>query len=219
MRGPYAEGVLSLIWQTDIPYGFEHNGLPVPGFGIGGRFGYRVTKTLGVEGLLEYARISNSGTVTQIHTTDKNGDGTLSGGENFFHTGDALYNLQSIRFGPGLRLMSGGLKDRVFGTFGFGGLYEFLDLDHVNLQWVETAKTYVTEGTFHHDYNGWSPYMLAELGYEYSAGDLLIGGAMSLTIESVSGIEGEPYDEPVQARLGFSLRVGYSAWSRAEEAR
>jgi hypothetical protein len=45
-------------------------------------------------------------------------------------------------------------------------------------------------------------------------GNLLLGGSIQGTLEVVNDIDGEPYNSSVQARLGLSLRVGYSDWKQ-----
>ncbi len=210
--GPYAFASLGLVWQTSRPHGFEHTDTPAPGFAVGGRAGYRLNGVVGLEALLEYGRIANGGVVLQTHTIDQNGDGAVSGGEAETDRSPASYVLESLRIGPVLRLASEGKLNRFAGGIGVGALHEAISLDHANLEWAPAAGKYVANGTYRHHYEGWSPYLLFEGGYERNIGAFLTGFLVQLTVESVSGIEDEPYNSSLQARMSFCLRAGWAGW-------
>jgi hypothetical protein len=213
-RGFYGMGVATVVYQTTSPYGFDHDGPAAPGFALGARLGYRLGSPTGLELLIEYGRIANGGRVIQQYDEDRDGDGLVGDNEVYTDRSQGDYILQSIRFGPVFRFMSGDEVDRFVGGGGLGALYELIDLDHVDVGWNDATDSYEQRGTFHHDYDGWVPYALLEVGYERSAGALLLGGSFQLTLEAVSTIPEEPYGAKVQARMGLSLRVGYGGWSK-----
>jgi hypothetical protein len=217
VRGFYVLGLASLLWQTGVPYGFEHEGEAAPGFTFGARGGYRINNVAGVEFLVEYGRIANSGVLVQAQNTDRDGDGNVFDAEAAIDRSPADYILQSFRFGPVFRMTSSGPVHRFVGGLGIGALYEIIDLDHVNMEWSDAQVRYIKNGFYHHDYSGFSPFILLEGGYERSIGNLLIGGRLQIAMESVAGLEGEPYDSTFQARFGLGLHVGYSMWKKDEE--
>jgi hypothetical protein len=210
--GPYGLVNATLLWQTARPYGFDHGDTPAPGFALGGRFGYRISHLVGLEALLEYGRIANGGFVVQLYDIDQNGDGSVSGGEAIADRSPGDYLLESLRVGPLLRLMSVGSTNRLVGGIGIGALHETISLNHADLVWNATMQKYVSTGTFRHHYEGWSPYLLFEGGYERSIGKVLAGFLLQFALESVSGIAEQPYNSSVQARLGLCLRAGYAGW-------
>lgn len=210
--GPYAFASLGVVWQTSRPYGFEHNDTPSPGFAVGGRAGYRFNGTAGLEMLLEYGRVANAGVVLQTHSIDQNGDGAVSGGEAATDRSPADYLLESIRIGPVLRLATEGKVNRFAGGLGLGVLHEAIALNHANLEWDAARGAYLSTGTYHHHYEGWTPYLLFEGGYERSIGAFLTGILAQLTVESVSGIGGEPYNSSLQGRMSFCLRAGWAGF-------
>ena len=212
VSGPYVLVNLNLVWQTGRPYGFEHRDTPGPGFVVGGRGGYRFNDGLGLEALLEYGRIENGGFVVQTYDVDQDGDGALSAGEGATDRGRATYLLESLRFGPVLRFTSTGRVHRFVGGLGAGALHENIALEHRNLVWNAATERYDAVGTYRHNFEGWTPYLLAEGGYERNIQSFLVGLLFQLTLESVSGLEGDPYNSGLQARMGLSLRGGYALW-------
>lgn len=211
-RGPYVLGNLSLLWQSSRPYAFEHSDFPGPGFAIGARAGYRIDNVLGIEGQIEYGRIQNGGYVLQTYDIDQNGDGNVSGGEAATYKGPGDYTLESLRLGPVLRFMYGSKVHRFLGGVGAGAIYEAITLNHDDLIWSFGNQQYVKMGRYTHHYEGWTPYLLLEAGYERSFGAFLGDIVFQMSIESVSGIAEEPYNSSVQARVGLALRAGWSRW-------
>jgi hypothetical protein len=152
--------------------------------------------------------------VIQEYDDDRDGDGLVGDNEVYTDQSPGDYILQSIRFGPVFRLMIGGEVNRFVGGGGAGALYEFIDLNHADIGWNDATSSYDKRGTFHHDYDGWAPYGLLEVGYERSVGALLLGASLQLTLEAVSTLPEEPYGAAVQARMGLSLRMGYGGWRK-----
>lgn len=210
--GPYALLNVTMLWQTGRPFGFEHADTPAPGVAVGGRAGYRFTNVVGLEALVEYGRIANGGVVAQTFAIDQDGDGVVSGGEADTDRSPASHVLESLRFGPVLRLTSDGRENRFVGGIGLGAMHENIYLEHADLAWNPAQARYVSQGTFRHAYEGWIPYLLFEGGYERSIRSILAAVLLQISLESVSGIAQDPYSSALQARVGLSLRAGWAGW-------
>jgi hypothetical protein len=209
--GPYFLANVAMLWHTTRLYGFEAPDAG-PGVAIGVRGGYRPYSNMSFEMLLEYSYFARKDKLTQIFNDDLNDDDFVDDNEHFIDKGDATYSIRDIRFGPVLRGMSSGTVHRGLFAVGGGLLYESIQLDHTSFRWNYATQAWNNTGTFHHDYGGVGAFLLIEAGYERSLGRLLLGGVFDLFIDSVGGIDGKPYDDTYNVRLGVSLRVGYSAW-------
>jgi hypothetical protein len=206
--GPYFLANASILWHTTRLYGFEDPNL-MPGVGIGIRGGYRPYSTLSFELLVEYSYFGRTDELTQLYNRDEDGDGYK---DHKTARDDATYAIHDIRLGPVLRLMTDHPKHRgVFGL-GLGVLYEQIALEHVDYKYNDVLLTWNDVGTYRHDYGGVGAFLLAEVGYERSIGNLILGGIFNVFVDAVGGIDGEPYDEASNVRLGVAFRVGYSLW-------
>jgi hypothetical protein len=213
--GTYVLANVSAVWGTARLYGFEDVNA-VPGLAVGLRGGYRLFSPVGVEVLVEYSYSDREANLSQYFAEDKDGSGGASGSERFSDTSPARYTIQGIRVGPILRLMTTNAVNRFVISGGAGAFSQWISLDHVNIEWNDTLTKYEYRGEYHHDYQGFGLFALGEVGYERSIGDLLVGASLGLSIDGVGGIEGDPYDSSVDARIGVSLRVGYSTWKRSD---
>jgi hypothetical protein len=207
--GSYLFANASILWHTTRLYGFREQNA-VPGVAIGVRGGYRQYSNVSYEMLVEYSYFGVTDELSQYRSRDEDGDGyedPLSARD------DARYSIHDIRLGPVLRLMSSDPKHRGLFALGGGLLYEQIGLDHVDYGYNAATQAWDNEGIYHHDFSGFGAFVLAEAGYERSIGRLLLGGVFGVSLDAVSGIDGRPYDDTFNVRLGLSFRVGYSAWT------
>jgi hypothetical protein len=212
--GPYVVGHIGFAILTARPYGFHYDThlndetkqqQENPGltslFGV--TAGTRLTRGVGVGGLLMYGRGGGEGTVRQIELTT--GGGTLS------HEGPADFTQQTIRLGPHFRFMAGGDVARFLAGTSLGAVYAWIDLDHVNV--VESGGILLERGTYHHDYSGIDPFWGFDLGAEFNVpSHFLLGFALDVFIERTRGISGNPFGGTAQGYFGFSARVGFHDW-------
>jgi len=206
--GTYLFASASILWHTTKLYGFPEQNA-VPGVAIGVRGGYRPYSNLSYEMLLEYSYFGVTDELSQYRRRDEDGDGV---DDPLAARDDATYSIHDIRLGPVLRGMSSGTKHRALFALGGGLLFEQIGLDHVDYGYNDATQAWIDEGIYHHDFSGLGAFFLMEAGYERSLGRLLLGGVFGLSVDAVSGIDGRPYDDTYNVRLGVSIRVGYSAW-------
>jgi hypothetical protein len=209
-RGPYVLATAGMLWATSRPYGFTHDGVSPPGFTLGARGGYRLGDIIALELLAEYGRTAAEGLVVQVLEQDINGDGAITDDEAIVDSGAAEYNLQSFRAAFGLKLMTRGKSLRFAGLLGVGAAYDNLTLDHPDVQFMGGVATNL--GVYHHEYTGWDPFGLLEIGLEGNVGSVLLGAMAQTYVQYTGGIDGAPYTSNAQAYVGLGVRGGYSAW-------
>lgn len=212
--GPYVLAHLGVAGLTAKPYGFtystvidEETGEPRERGGAawyaGISGGYRLSNAIGVGGLFLYTRGGGEGSVTQVERV----------GQDSYqrHSGPADLLIQSLRLGPNFRFMAGGRVGRFVGSLSFGPVYHFIDLEHVDV--AVQGDSLVEIGTYHHDYNGWGPFLGFDLGGEFTiAQSLLVGFALDVLIDRTTRISGDPYEGTAQGYIGLSARIGYADW-------
>jgi hypothetical protein len=213
-RGPYLVGQIGFAILTARPSGF-HYGTHLneetnqeqenPGltslFGV--TAGMRLTRGVGIGGLLMYGRGGGAGTVQQVEL-DANG-GTLT------HEGPADFTQQSLRIGPNFRFMAGGDVARFLVGTSLGVVYSWVDLEHVDV--AELDGVLIERGAYHHDYSGINPFWGFDLGAEFNvASRFLLGFALDVLIERTRNLSGNPFGGTAQGYFGFSARVGIHDW-------
>jgi hypothetical protein len=162
----------SLLAPLMHPRGFDAQ--PNLGGTGGARGGYRFNDIASFEGGFEYGNV-------KVRASD----------------GAGSYRVESMRFGPSLRLMTTGARARLYGTIGGGGVYDWLH--------VESAS-----GAAKHE--GFTAYVQTELGFELSFGGVLAGVAGQALFQSSRGLDGEPFESDTIVWVGGGLRVGYAFW-------
>ncbi len=214
VRGPWVLAHVGFAALTATPEGFSYERTVDPDTGetsttgglslvAGASGGIRLTRGVGIGGLLMYTRGGGNGTVSQVV-----GDSTTG---FIHHEGPADFTAQSVRLGPHFRFMAGGDRARFLASTNLGVAYNFIDLEHVDL--IAQGGNAIETGTFHHDYDGWSPFFGFDLGAEFNPGDhLLLGVAFDAMIDMTSSISGNPYGGTSQGYVGFSFRIGYHLW-------
>lgn len=213
-RGPYVVGHIGFAILTARPVGFryethlneetkqqqENPGLTSL-FGV--TAGMRLTRGVGIGGLLMYGRGGGTGTVDQLELTADGG--TLT------HEGPADFTQQSVRLGPHFRFMAGGDVARFLVGTSLGAVYAWVDLEHVDV--VESGGIVLERGTYHHDYSGINPFWGFDLGAEFNvASHFLLGFALDVLIERTRNLSGNPFGGTAQGYLGFSARLGFHDW-------
>jgi hypothetical protein len=213
-QGPYVVAHIGFAILTARPSGFrykthfdEETKQDREGPGLtslfGATAGMRLTRGVGIGGLVMYGRGGGTGTVTQIELNGSGG--TLT------HEGPADFTQQSLRIGPHARFMAGGDVARFLVGTSLGAVYAWLDLEHVDV--VESGGSVVERGTYHHDYSGIHPYWGFDLGAEFNIpSHFLLGFAFDVLIERTRNVSRNPFGGTAQGYIGFSARVGVHDW-------
>lgn len=213
-HGPYVVAHIGFALLTARPSGFrykthfdEETKQDREGPGLtslfGATAGMRLTRGVGIGGLVMYGRGGGTGTVTQIELNGSGG--TLT------HEGPADFTQQSLRIGPHARFMVGGDVARFLIGTSLGAVYAWLDLEHVDV--IESGGTVVERGTYHHDYSGINPYWGFDLGAEFNIpSHFLLGFAFDVLIERTRNVSRNPFGGTAQGYIGFSARVGVHDW-------
>ncbi|HEV8247760.1 MAG TPA: hypothetical protein VGP93_18425, partial [Polyangiaceae bacterium] len=214
VEGLYLVGQLGFSGLTAKPDGFsydlyydedtgtnrEHVGFA---WFVGGVAGYRLSRGFGVGGLLLYGRGGGGGTMHQIEPSSLGGVLT--------HDGPADFLLQYVRLGPHFRFMAGGDRARFLAGTSLGAVYQFIDLEQVDL--VEQGGALIERGTEHHDDDGFGQFWGFDLGAEFNTGDhLILGFAFDFFLDRTNGISGDPYGGTAQGLVGLSARIGFHDW-------
>lgn len=178
---------------------------PSSGGYVGLRVGYRVGTYAGFEGMAEYGNV----------------EGPANG------AGSKTYSLSSIRFGPGLRIMSPGELIRFVGTLGGGLAYHIMNYEDLSPTTYPTlCKSNKSEcGTSGVDF-----FAQFEAGVEVEFEHVLIGLGAAAYLSSTKGMEDfqsgsepsadadietnvrKPYDNALLVTLGPRIHIGYAFW-------
>ncbi len=203
-RGFYALGVLSAVGLRNAPGGLEIDQSEISGSSVGVRAGYRLWTPVGVELLLE------GGT----HKVEKACDTTATGHKCGTATAlERTFTLDSLRFGPNLRIMSAGESLRFTSVIGAGAVRHEIDLEPPS----EGGVSEVPGGNA----KGWDPYFLVEVGAQYNlshvvfelCGLVFIDGASSAKGNGDDGRTWTPFEDTGGLIMGgLGLRVGWTEW-------
>lgn len=206
-RGWYALAALSGIGLRNAPGGLEIDRSQVTGSSVGVRAGYRLWTPVAVELLLEGGK----------HEVDKACDTNVSsrkcGTANAF---ERSFTLDSVRFGPNLRIMSAGESLRFTSVIGAGAVRHEIDLDARDQK--ETGWEEATPGG---NAKGWDPYFLVEVGIQYNWGHVLLELCGLMFIDGASNAQGHdengkpwtPFEDTGGLLMGgIGLRGGWSEW-------
>lgn len=178
---------------------------PSSGGYVGLRVGYRVGTYAAFEGMAEYGNV----------------EGPANG------AGSKTYSLSSIRFGPGLRIMSPGELIHFVGTLGGGLAYHIMNYEDLNPTAYPTlCKSNKSDcGTSGVDF-----YAQFEVGAELEFEHVLIGLSLAAYLSSTKGMEDfqsgaeatedadietnvrKPYDNALLVMLGPRIHIGYAFW-------
>lgn len=206
-RGWYALAALSGIGLRNAPGGLEIDQSQVTGSSLGVRAGYRIWTPVAVELLVEGGK----------HEVDKACDTGVSsrkcGTSNAF---ERSFTLDSMRFGPNLRIMSAGESLRFTSVVGAGAVRHELDLDP-----PDSTQPGANEAMRGGNAKGWDPYFLLEVGAQYNWGHVLLELCGLVFIDGASNAKGRlddgkswtPFEDTGGLIMGgIGLRGGWSEW-------
>jgi hypothetical protein len=206
LSGYYGLVALSIVGLNDTPLNFEVTGtganMSLPSFGL--RAGYRLSESIAVELAFDLGRLDAKGA---CEPDPSNADNACWAKRDF--------SLRSLRFGPNLRLMTGGETLRFATGIGVGIVSHKLRVEPAIAS--DKAMTSRPGGSA----SDLDPYFSLELGAAYNYRHLLAELAVIAFIEGATGLRGA-FDEPEQRAvfangtlpmLGLTLKVGYSGWA------
>lgn len=203
-RGFYALGVISAVGLRNAPGGLEIDQSEISGSSVGVRAGYRLWTPVGVELLIEGGS----------HKVEKACDTTATGHKCGTATAfERSFTLDSLRFGPNLRIMSAGESLRFTSVVGAGAVRHEIDLDPPS----EDGVSKVPGGNA----KNWDPYFLVEIGAQYNlshvvfelCGLVFIDGASSAKGNGDDGRTWTPFEDTGGLIMGgIGLRVGWTEW-------
>jgi hypothetical protein len=206
-RGWYGLAVLSAIGLRNAPGGLEIDKSDITGSSIGVRAGYRLWTPIGVELLIEGGK----------HQVDKACDATVSGRKCGTATAfERSFTLDSLRFGPNLRIMSAGQSLRFSSVIGAGAVRHEIDLDP-----ADPTEAGASEAIPGGNAKGWDPYFLVEVGAQYNishvvlelCGLVFIDGASNAKGNGDDGRSWTPFEDSGGLVMGgLGLRVGWTEW-------
>jgi hypothetical protein len=200
IRGWYGLVTFDVTGVSDVPKGIDiEQATPEGGGSIGVRAGYRVWTPIGVEGLLLGGRqeVKNACDTGAAEP----GESECGGEENGLLVN---YQLESLRFGGNLRLMSGGERVRFTSALGVGAVRHKVEIEPKSGARPRSAE-------------GIDVYFLIELGIQMNFGHFLAeadfigfidtaGNTVGAQDEAVFG------DDKVLFVGGLGLRGGWSEW-------
>lgn len=204
--GYYGLLALSVVGLNDSPLNFKVSGtganMSLPSFGLRG--GYRISESIAVELAFDVGRLDAKGVCEPNATAPE----TPCWAKRDF-------SLRSLRFGPNLRLMTGGDTLRFATGIGVGIVNHKLNVEPATAS--DTAMTPREGGSA----SGVDPYFSLELGAAYNYRHLLAELSVIAFIEGATGLRGAFDDEEQRAvfangtlpMLGLTLKVGYSGWA------
>lgn len=214
VRGWYGLLALSGLSLRNDPAELDIDNAQVGGGSFGVRAGYRVWTPIAVELLLEGGRHEITGACDK-RAEDASG-GTLKCGSEA--AVKRTLQLESLRLGPNLRLMSSGESIRFTSTLGVGAVRHLLTMDAPS---AEDASLGAPAGG---EAKGWDPYFLLEVGAQLNAGHILlelnglvfIDGASNVRGERDDGSDWRPFADTGGLLMGgIGLRGGWSEWRPA----
>lgn len=206
-RGWYALLALSGVGLRNAPAGLELDQSQVTGGSLGVRAGYRIWTPVAVELLVE------GGSHKVDKACDTNVQARKCGTDNAF---ERSFTLDSTRFGPNLRIMSGGETLRFTSVVGAGAVRHEIKLDAPDSKQVGAAQA-MPGGSA----KGWDPYFLLEVGIQYNWGHLLLELNGLVFIDGASNAKGSrddgsswtPFEDTGGLLMGgIGLRGGWSEW-------
>jgi hypothetical protein len=201
--GYYGLAVLSVVGMNDTPLNYEvtsGTNMSLPSFGLRG--GYRISESIAVELGFDVGRLDAKGACE----ADPAVPATTCWAKRDF-------SLRSLRFGPNLRLMTGGEKLRFATGIGVGIVSHELKVEAAEASDMTARKGGTASGI--------DPYFSLELGAAYNYRHLLAELAVIAYIEGATGLRGAFDDSEQRAvfadgtlpMLGLTLKVGYSSWA------
>jgi PEGA domain len=214
--GYYVLGALSALGLRNDPEGLKIDPNKASGASLGVRAGYRIWTPIAVELLLEAGRHTVEACDKNAKSdTQSNKDRTCDGSNPLTRS----FQLDSVRLGPNLRVMSGGETIRFTSVAGVGAVRHQMHLDPVSTSDKnDGASTQPLGGDAH----GWDPYFLVEVGAQYNWGHVLLELDGLLFIDGASqtkgtldqgGGEWKPFSSTGGLFLaGIGLRAGWSEW-------
>ena len=173
VRGPFVLATASLLMPVVHPRGMKAE--PNTGGAGGLRVGYRASTPASFDLGFEYGNVGVFGA------------GTVSS-----------YQLESVRVGPNLRLMTPWQTARFYGVVGGGAAYDWLEARPVE------GDPWTREGL--------TAYFHTELGFELDFHGVLAGLAAQALFQSSRGLGVDAYDSDTLVSLGGGLRIGYAWW-------
>jgi hypothetical protein len=173
VRGPFVLATASLLMPVVHPRGMRAE--PNTGGAGGLRVGYRASTPASFDLGFEYGNVGVFGA------------GTISS-----------YQLESVRVGPNLRLMTPWQTARFYGVVGGGAAYDWLEARPVE------GEPWAREGL--------TAYFHTELGFELDFHGVLAGLAAQALFQSSRGLGVDAYDSDTLVSLGGGLRIGYAWW-------
>jgi hypothetical protein len=160
---------------------------------IGLRAGYRIWAPVAAELVIEYGRLA-------VKDAKSEADSSVT----------RAYSLNSLRFGPNLRLMTTGKTVRFSSVIGAGAVHHKLVLDPV------AGDASLTGGSA----SGFDPYFLLELGVQWSISHFLLGAQVVALIDGATGLNKQNIEGASKAfgntntlpLFGLGIHGGYSLW-------
>lgn len=194
-RGMYLLGALGIAGMNDAPLGLEVSTSDLTFGSLGARAGYRLSQILAIEAAIDFGRAAAE------RACQREMDGCT----------ERNFSLSSLRFGPNLRLYTGGETLRFPIGIGAGIASHRLELAPVD------GDPGLTGGRA----SGADPYFCLEFGASYNYRHLLIELVVNGFIESVTELRGDfdgagrttAFESGTLPLLGLSLKVGYSRWA------
>lgn len=204
VSGYYGLFALSVVGLNDTPLNFEVTGtdanMSLPSFGL--RAGYRLSEAIAVELGFDAGRLDAKGACQPDPDAPELG---------CYAKRD--FSLRSLRFGPNLRLMTGGERLRFATGIGVGIVSHELEVEPA----IDGNGNALRGGLS----AGLDPYFSLELGVAYNYRHLLaelaviafIEGATSLRGAFDAGEQQAVFENGTLPMLGLSLKIGYSSWA------
>lgn len=209
-RGPggyYGLVALSVVGLNDTPLNYEVTGtsanMSLPSFGL--RAGYRLSESIAVELGFDAGRLEAKGACQPAPP----------GAPENACWAKRDFSLRSLRFGPNLRLMTGGETLRFATGIGVGIVSHKLQVERAMSS--DSTSENLGGGAAH----SVDAYFSLELGAAYNYRHLLAELAVIAFIEGATGLRGA-FDTDEQRAvfasgtlpmLGLTLKVGYSSWA------
>jgi hypothetical protein len=205
--GYYGLVALSVVGLNDTPLNYEVSGtsanMSLPSFGLRG--GYRLSDSIAVELAFDAGRLEAKGACQP---------NPPSAAENACWA-KRDFSLRSLRFGPNLRLMTGGEKLRFATGIGVGIVSHKLEVQPA------TSSGSTSPDLQGGKANSVDAYFALELGAAYNYRHLLAELAVIAFIEGATGLRGAfdtdeqraVFSDGTLPMLGLTLKVGYSSWA------
>ena len=200
--GFYGLFTLAVLGLNNSPLGLRVDDAGRSLSTLGLRAGYRLSEPIAVEAAIDAGRLDG----TDVCQADPDPDNDECYAKRDF-------TLTSLRFGPNLRLFTGGETLRFAVGVGAGAVAHRIDLDAATA--ADGARLSGGKGS------GVDPYFSFEIGGAFNYRHLIAELALMAVIEGADNLSG-PFDEGDERgvfsdgtlpMLGLGLKLGYSAWS------